>query len=61
MQISFNIYTLCCIYFTITLRDICIYCYLLFNVIFGNISCISWRENFNSAYWKETGIMQYSL
>ena len=39
---DFQIYTPGCTYFTITLRDICIYHYLLFNLIFGTISCISW-------------------
>jgi len=40
-----NIYTSFCTYFTVTLRDIFRYYYLLFNVIFGNISCISRGDN----------------
>ena len=47
---EFKIYTPCC---TITLWDIFIYYYLLSNVIFGNMSCTSSRDNFNSKYWYE--------
>ena len=47
---EFKIYTPCCTYFIITLRDICIYHYLLLNIIFGNISFISWREPFYYSY-----------
>ena len=51
---EFKIYTPYCTYFIIILRAICIYYYLLFNAIFGNISCLLWRDNLYLTYWNKT-------